>query len=402
MLSYISFSVCGVNLTLYKKFAIFSNFILLFCVLIDPTNALFHFKDIAFLVFIAINLPFAKFDRIWILLIFLAGYGFCFSLGTFFSESLDLVRTFAYLKSFLFLSYIFWMDDSELFTIKFFYYLCILICLIEIFILAFLNFTPFRIWFLDFNYEKDYWLLIANRRIIGLRFNMIYFRTSSCCVLALGLAFVRFFNTKKIKYLIHILILFMGLVISGTRANILSALLIIFSLFLFWTFFEKKATFFFTSFMCVFFLLVCIVVFLLLNQEGDFSLNIKQLHIKSFKHLFISNPLKFFFRGMGPGGNFYSEGFKAITSLTELSYLDLIKDFGVLVTCVFIFLFVFPAFQVLHNNYNSSFEKSCLVVPYLAYLFIAGTNPLLISSTGFIVYAVFINLSDKKIEEINY
>jgi len=389
-------------LSFYKKFAVFTNFILLFCILIDPTNALFHLKDISFLLFVAINLPFASFRRFWIPLLFIAGYSVALALGVVFGEDLDMTRAIGYLKTFIFLLYIFWMDDSELCSIKFFYYLCILVSLIEIFVLILFNIDSFRDFFLSFNYRKGYLMIVSPRQFLGFNLYMFYYRTSACCVIALGLAFARFFERKEKKYFIHLCILLAGLFVSGTRANILSAFLIVCLLFLLWSFYEKESVFLFPAFMCVFMFFALLFVFLLLNQEGDTSLSIKKLHIASYKLLFSKHPLKFFFRGMGPGGNFYSEGFQFVTSLTELTYLDLIKDFGVLITAVFLFLFVFPALQILGNDYNSSFEKACIVVPFCSYLFIAGTNPLLISSTGFIVYAIIINLSDKKLSEIKY
>ena len=114
--------------------------------------------------------------------------------------------------------------------------------------------------------------------------------------------------------------------------------------------------------------------------------------------LFSRNPVKFFFTGFGPGAYMYSEGFQEVISLTELSYLELIKNFGLLMTTWLVMMFGIPLLKNVTNVKNSKLGRFSLGLSYLAYLFIAGTNPLLTTSTGLIVFVIALYLSNKNIE----
>ena len=66
-------------------------------------------------------------------------------------------------------------------------------------------------------------------------------------------------------------------------------------------------------------------------------------------------------------------------------------------TLIILAVIIFPIFKIyLNNNYDIVYKWS-FVMGYFAYLFIAGTNPLLIGSTGFTVIMVVYYLSENNV-----
>ncbi|HIW35788.1 MAG TPA: hypothetical protein IAA30_02255, partial [Candidatus Treponema faecavium] len=62
------------------------------------------------------------------------------------------------------------------------------------------------------------------------------------------------------------------------------------------------------------------------------------------------------------------------------SYLELIRMFGIFFSILIVCIYIRPFFLI---RKIENFENLSLAISYLAYLFIAGTNPLLIGPTGF-------------------
>lgn len=85
--------------------------------------------------------------------------------------------------------------------------------------------------------------------------------------------------------------------------------------------------------------------------------------------------------GQGADTEFYTTGFEAKTYVTELTYLELIRTFGLPISILVAIALLYPAYELVRRKERNSFW----VVAYLAYLFEAGTNPLLISATGTLV-----------------
>jgi len=384
-----------------KNISFIANAILLFSILIDPTNAFLGIKDIAFFLFVITSLPFVKFKNIFIFLTFISIYFFTLSIGLLTDQQIDLKFAFGVLKSFLFLSYLFWMNNDYLKSFSVFYKLSLLICVITIIMYILMTQFPFleRIIYLYLT-EKNHVIAVGRRTFLGIQFYTVFMRTSSVCIISLPVALFFLFSKKEFKYFIHSCILFLGLFFSGTRANMLSGILIVVFFILFYLLYYKKAllSFIFTlSFTSLF----GVVLVLQLLSEINHSNIVKTGHLESSMSLFSENPLRFLLVGTGPGSMFYTTGFDEVTVQTELTYLELIRNYGLIFTLLFIFIFCIPFLNIINNNKYDKLLKFSLFIGYLSYLFIAGTNPLLISSTGFIVIAImFYNSQNNILEEM--
>lgn len=234
---------------------------------------------------------------------------------------------------------------------------------------------------------------IGYRAFYGVEIVMIYYRTSPLLVFSLCFFLDKYLQYKKIKFIPIAGIVFFTLFLTGTRANILMALII--AAFYFYRIYSKH---FFAKIIYILGLLYAAVTFFSqLNFDvKDESSDVKGDHFNSYLELFDKNP-NYLIHGQGLGSEFYSRGSAKMLPQTELTYLDLLRTFGFPVTILFLILLLYPIMYLFKNGYWQIYSSA--IVAYLAYLFIAGTNPLLISSTGMIaVLVAYSFLKSKKNE----
>ncbi|WP_157493676.1 hypothetical protein [Draconibacterium sediminis] len=213
---------------------------------------------------------------------------------------------------------------------------------------------------------------------------MIYFRTSPLLVFPLAYFLQRILmdKTSKARF-IHYFILtaiIVTLFLSGTRANLVSLLFIILFYVCLWTFKKSKPAFILLSLvLSLVFIYEVSTILTILFDKSEISNSVKLGHFESYLDYFSKNGLQLFF-GQGFGGAFYSSGFNKLTTVTELTYLETIRVWGLPITFIFILILILPIIKDIRDKNFSSVS-----VAYIAYLFIAGTNPFLFSSTGMMV-----------------
>lgn len=87
-----------------------------------------------------------------------------------------------------------------------------------------------------------------------------------------------------------------------------------------------------------------------------------------------------FFLGMGVGSTFYSSRGRYMATF-ELSYVDFLRQVGI-VGMLFFIKFIFKPIKRMNQN------SKWLLVCYVSYLAVAFTNPLLVSSTSFMLFVL--------------
>lgn len=214
---------------------------------------------------------------------------------------------------------------------------------------------------------------IGRRRYGTLFIPMIYLKSSSLLLLFMGMNLFFFSKSKKWRYLFVALLVILFLVFTATRANMFSAVALL--LFFFWNRLSKSAKlivlFLFFIFVIPSFFLKFKATFL---SSGETSIQVKSSHVISYFTLFYEKPLILLF-GQGMGQSFYTEGFKETVYITELMYFELVRYYGLPLTIIFLFSLIQP---ILRRD-----VPAIWTVTSIGYLLIAGTNPLLLSSTGF-------------------
>lgn len=113
---------------------------------------------------------------------------------------------------------------------------------------------------------------------------------------------------------------------------------------------------------------------------------IKIAHLKDYAVLF-SDPLTLLF-GQGLGAYFYSTAFGTETSITELTYLEFVRNFGLFLATVYFCLLSYPLLKLRDSAFRADHY---LLIAYASYLIMSASNPLLISSNGMLVLAIVIS-----------
>jgi hypothetical protein len=120
------------------------------------------------------------------------------------------------------------------------------------------------------------------------------------------------------------------------------------------------------------------ILALLFDKEEPSNL-VKYGHFMSYYDYFSSNILNLFL-GQGLGMSFFSTGFNRLVLTTELTYFEVLRVWGLPITFIFLSILILPIVKEIKSK-----SISPLFIAYIAYLFIAGTNPFLLDSTGMLV-----------------
>ena len=217
----------------------------------------------------------------------------------------------------------------------------------------------------------------------------IFFRTSPLLVILL----FKKFNDSR--YIITLLTL-AALIISGTRANVLFPIFFLTAFFVFST--GNKSKLIKYAFVAVTITSVALFSGFIIEAfneaivvRGEVSDIVRQGHIEGIKGLIRNDPW-IILRGSGMGSEFYSYGTFSYVSSIEWSYIDLWRQMGFL----FFFLFlVFISIPLFYRYGTGNYKKYA----YITYLCIAATNPLLFSSTSYLVF-IYIYYDLKKYKSV--
>jgi hypothetical protein len=125
------------------------------------------------------------------------------------------------------------------------------------------------------------------------------------------------------------------------------------------------------------------LIFSLIAEKSEASNKIKFANLDSYSELLIKHPT-ILLSGQGAGSIFYSKGRHSMVVQTEWSYLEILRMFGIIGAAVIVVLFFYPLYLIYKKR-----KLLELWVPaflgYVLYLFVGGTNPLLLGSTGMLI-----------------
>lgn len=376
-------------------------------VVVDPENLIFHGKYVLFILVLAVgllNLILRKESlskQFWFILVFISLF------MPFYALSVGILRgalqnttvgDMVYFNSFFFFLLMLVATDKRIVLPRIFNTAALLVVLLT------LGFYLILIWDTSlFGDLYNYFVvdkrvaLYAIRTYDQITALMIYYKTSPLLVFPLSYYLYQIFIERKKRspvshYLLFVLIA-VTLVLSGTRAN-LFALVFIFLFYIGFYIYRKSRLWFVLvgSFFILSFLLIFPVLFQLFLNPQEASNVVKYGYLSSYADFFNQNVLTLVF-GQGIGGVFYTTSLHRLTNVTELAYFELIRIWGIPVSTIFVLILIWPLVKEIKAG-----KLSHLFIAYLAYLFIAGTNPLLLSSTGMlvIVYVFSMGFADSK------
>lgn len=137
--------------------------------------------------------------------------------------------------------------------------------------------------------------------------------------------------------------------------------------------------------------ILCLLIIILASDTQEISNTVKYGHLPSYTKLFEEHP-SYLLTGQGPGAFFYSDGFNKYVMQTEWAYLELIRCFGIC-SVLIIGIFIYPLFAFWRNK--EDILSFSIFGAYSVYLIVAGTNPLLLSSTGMLVLLISYSYREK-------
>jgi hypothetical protein len=363
-------------------------------VIIDPGNLMLHLKYVLFVIVIVLWIPLVMSEKLilskqlWLAVIFIAVFMPLYGLSAGFVNHImhnTPIENITYFNSFFFFLLVVVTVHQKIELRRYFNYAVWAVVIITI--------GSYLFMLIDkrfFGVLYEYFVVDKQTAIYGLRkygdniFLMIFYKTSPLLIFPLSYYLYQVFITKRNKNnLLHglfILLIATTLFLSGTRANLLSLFLII--LFYISAMVFKKSRHWFVLLVSLFILLFVMSLPWLQNMllsRHEASNAIKFGYFASYASYFSDHILSLF-AGQGIGGSFYAASIHQMTSVTELTYLELIRVWGIPVTILFLGVLILPTIAELRAN-----KFTHLFIAYLAFLFIAGTNPLLMSSTGMLV-----------------
>ena len=215
---------------------------------------------------------------------------------------------------------------------------------------------------------------------------VIFYKTSP--LLIFGLSYMMSIKSK-LKYAIIPVILVI-LFYTGTRANMISGLLVV--LLWLWSFLNKNR-FLKASFIGLGATMALIFLPFLINDvffsQDEASMEVKASHFSSYMDYWENNPLNFLI-GQGIGSGMVTK-MGGLSYLIEPTYLELIRHWGLLLfPLTFWFLVLCPAYYFYNNKNSFNLNPyKFYIFAYYAYAFVeVPSNPLLFGSTGMIVLSL--------------
>ncbi len=262
--------------------------------------------------------------------------------------------------------------------------------IITIWISCFLSdstFNSLRTYFV--NLQKSTGLSLINidkRMILGTRFLTVWYRTAPCMTCALGYHLVRRLNGEK-KHMLIIILLFIALIFSGTRANIISAMLLV-GIYVVLSMYKNGLML--TPLLLLSIVAISAIIFIIkfINDSNSQSSTIKVLDTLTYIDIFKQNPFRTLFFGFGPGSTFFSRGRQMYVNVTENTLLETIRRYGI-VSTYFIFDIWFTPLKSSDFHRNKNYIRYFYYCVFVAYMLSALTNPYLLDSVGFCALLYF-------------
>lgn len=380
------------SITLKKKYR-FSDILFWSClylfvamVMIDPANKLFHMKEVVFVLFMFVTMLLArgKFYKDIVHSLFalfvLAILSLCS--GALFFQT-DIVCGLPYLKALLFALVVFplaKLNISEILRLNYIVGLGMSV-FISIMLLVFVGGLFDFASFISTLTETGT-VMIAKRDLFGLDTVMFFYKTMPFCFFALIYAL-------RHRNYIPSIILFAPIAYGGSRTPMLVALAIVLYLL-----YDRKSKFFRVVIGLI--AISCLIYLVHMLTSSEYIQGGDELKAGVALHLLNHSSLL----GHGVGAPYWDPERGEMTSTTEMTYLEMIYQYGWLLFPFVLFIFIRPFF-VMYKKENDLHVRD-YAIAYLLYLVNAGTNPLLINSTGMWVFACTLTIAAKIREEDKY
>ena len=270
------------------------------------------------------------------------------------------------------------VDERLFFKSFLFSSLCLAICTIVLAVSSDVSLDlaeKLEMIFLDFNSG-----ILGERDFNGIKFTMVHFRTAPILIIPFSYYFIKVCDGEKIiSNFILSIVFFLAIYFTASRGIMVFSFLSLF----FICILNLDKIQYRIVFLILFLGGLAVTAFFVQNtnffSKSETSNMIKLGHFTSFLSLIRSDPL-ILLTGQGTGSQYYSTGFECYTFQTELTFLDMIRYWGIFGTLIFLSSIILP------NTYRL---RLCYAIPFIMYFFNATTNPLYFNSTGMLIVVLY-------------
>ena len=227
-------------------------------------------------------------------------------------------------------------------------------------------------------------------------YQQVYFVCSPMLVIPIAYYFFRLRVSENIDFwsLILLLINIMGLFMAGSRNNMFAAIILLPVLYII---FSRNRILPIAVVSCILVVLASIYAieltsFLDPNEVGN---KVKFGYLPTYAEIFSELHNIIFGQGLGAYYNFSNLSYPYY--ITELTYLEIFRNFGLILGILMIIMLVFPIVMTFRLGKSALLQKY-IVVAYSLYLLMCFTNPNLFNSLGIMIlslvlYGVYKNIS---------
>lgn len=300
--------------------------------------------------------------------------------------SLNSYDGFQYLKAYLFLTLCIPLKGMKSNVVRLLSFVLTAESLVIILIYAITSTNPLLSQLL-YDFGQLYGVLSIGSRTYGdTTFYSINYVTSPLLLIPISYFAFKYTESKgrvRFRYMLLMVANVTGMFLSGTRDNMLMSLVTPLVVLLWYS---KKRAVLACAAMALLVAIVCAnwgtIQGMLSATEGSNA--IKLQHLRDYG-VILSNPTTLVI-GQGLGAVFNSTEY-GYTSVTELTYMDMLRSYGILFTVPMLFCLVYPLGCLARRNRRSD---HFLYLGYAAYLCLCIADPFLVSSSGMLVLSIII------------
>ncbi len=353
----------------------------LFCltVMLDPMNNLMGLKVPLFLLFAFSLLINFKADYKYIPIIsFLVIWQFVsLGSGALDNQDYEFPMTIQYLIYFLLYIILLWRKHIDILEPLIFSSIIVSIITIIGFV-AMTSFPDFFELIYAWADAHDNFIMISKRNFLGVEFNQVFYKSLPLVIIPAAYYSYKFAyeRANRSRHLVLVILFLFALFCSGNRALMGSLFLIVF----FVNYKKISRMKLFVPILVAVFIVAMYILFQAITDTSEASADIKRGHMLSYIDYFTNKWYLLPF-GSGAGSLFYTKDY-GMTPITEMTYMEIIRMYGVGGLFLILYFFLIPLSHYKKKVKVIKYWKP-FSISYILYLIISGSNPYLISSTGF-------------------
>lgn len=312
----------------------------------------------------------------------------------------DPFEGFAMLKGYLFIFLSIILVITKLDITKYLSNILLLMAFCIIFLFVFLLVYPEYFEILN-NIGMETQIFYPGKRSYDgiITFQQAYFACSPMLVIPIAYYFYDYkeANKNKLSSLFKLLICITGLFLAGSRNNMFAALFLPIALYLI---FNKKSIFSISLVISIVTVMLSVFAneFASFLDPNEYSNQSKISYLADYFYIF--SDLTNLFFGQGLGAYYKFTIFYEPYYITELTYFEVLRNFGIFLGSIMILMLIYPIYLSFKLD-NIPYLQKYLAVSYAFYLVMNFTNPNLFSSMGILILCLLLSGLYTKIEKKN-